>query len=417
MKKSALIFLFTLCFAGLQAQDFLVSFAGTGAATGVDSVKVENITQCTSLKLAGADTLQLSATAGVAGLNGRKADLLLVYPDPFRGSGNIEFESPAAGDATIELCDLQGKQLLRESITVQRGWSRFRLSGIAKGEFLVQVRGKTTFLQGKLISLGAAGGSPAISFAGYGTDHQTKRTSSIIPMQYNAADQLKITGISGIYRTVVMLVPAGSQTVTFSFVDCTDADGNHYAVVQIGTQLWMEENLKTTKYQDGSPIPNITDSSSWRYATAGAWCNYHNDSMEGVNYGHLYNGYAVQDSRNLSPAGWHVPGDAEWRTLENFLGDSLVAGQKMKENCTTRWAYNDTTWGTNTSGFTGLCSNYRNAAGGWSLAPNNDHDANFWSSTVYVTNFIWFRGLRWCYNDVFRAPSVPAPGFSVRCIK
>ena len=106
-------------------------------------------------------------------------------------------------------------------------------------------------------------------------------------MQFDAGDTLKLTGKSGNFRTVSMLFPDQSQTVTFDFVRCTDADSNHYAVVQIGSQLWMQENLKTTKYRDGSNIPNVTDSATWGSLTTGAWCNFRNDPAEGAYYGRL----------------------------------------------------------------------------------------------------------------------------------
>jgi len=108
-----------------------------------------------------------------------------------------------------------------------------------------------------------------------------------------------------------MLFPVSSQTLNFAFTDCTDTDSNHYAVVQIGSQLWMQENLKATKYQDGSDIPDVTDSAAWGNLTTGAYCNYHNLPEEGEKYGRLYNYYAITDSRKICPPGWHVPSHGE----------------------------------------------------------------------------------------------------------
>jgi uncharacterized protein (TIGR02145 family) len=236
-------------------------------------------------------------------------------------------------------------------------------------------------------------------------------------MQYTAGDLLKITGKSGIYRTIVMLVPTQSQLVTFPFVDCTDADMNHYAIVQIGSQLWMAENMKTTKYRDGSAIPEVPDSAGWSNLTTGAWCNYHNDTAEAALYGHLYNWYAAGDVRNLAPMGWHVSSDTEWTVLIDYLGGDAIAGQKLKENCSTRWAYIDTTWGTNVAGFSARCANFRSATGAWSLAPNNDHDCFFWTTTEFSLTSAFTNALRYCYRDVWRSgfPN-KKQGASVRCI-
>jgi uncharacterized protein (TIGR02145 family) len=97
-----------------------------------------------------------------------------------------------------------------------------------------------------------------------------------------------------------------------------DADGNKYTTVKIGTQEWTVENLKTTKYNDGSAIPNVTDNDTWVYLTTGAYCNYENLESNAATYGRLYNWYAVNTGK-LAPAGWHVPTDDDWTILENYL--------------------------------------------------------------------------------------------------
>ena len=224
-----------------------------------------------------------------------------------------------------------------------------------------------------------------------------KSTLSIIFMQFNA-NGLELTGKSGNYRTVCMVQPTQNETVTFTFVNCADADSNHYAVVQIGSQLWMEENLKATHYRDGSAIPNVTDSATWGGLTTGAYCDYHNLPAEGAYYGHLYNWFAVDDSRNIAPIGWHVATNSEWNKMELFL-DSTVdttamgdvgkrIGRILKENCNTRWAYVDSSCGSNAGGFTALCTNYRVATGGWSQGANNSHDDGFWTATPAPRKFM-----------------------------
>jgi uncharacterized protein (TIGR02145 family) len=115
----------------------------------------------------------------------------------------------------------------------------------------------------------------------------------------------------------------------------TDIDGNVYQTVRIGSQIWMKENLKATRLNDGTAISSISDEAKWRVATAPACCLYSN-SHEGVtanykeDYGLLYNGYAVTSGK-LAPAGWRVPTQAEWDSLVAHLGGLGVAGGKMKE--------------------------------------------------------------------------------------
>lgn len=110
----------------------------------------------------------------------------------------------------------------------------------------------------------------------------------------------------------------------------SDADGNVYHTIAIGPQIWMAENLKTTKFRNGDPIPNITDVTAWENLTSGAYCYYRNDIVNITTFGMLYNWYAVNDSRNIAPTGWHVPSDAEWSTLRSWLGGVTVAGGKLK---------------------------------------------------------------------------------------
>jgi len=133
----------------------------------------------------------------------------------------------------------------------------------------------------------------------------------------------------------------------------TDIDGNEYATIQIGTQVWMAENLRTTKYCNGDPIPNVTDSLQWVNLATGAWAHNNNYSQYENLYGKLYNWYAVDDSRNICPCNWHVPTDAEWTTLIDYLGGEGVAGGKMKSTGTQYWLSPNTD-ATNESGFSGL---------------------------------------------------------------
>ncbi|RPI70036.1 MAG: hypothetical protein EHM43_00050, partial [Ignavibacteriae bacterium] len=125
-----------------------------------------------------------------------------------------------------------------------------------------------------------------------------------------------------------------SFTTLQSYGTVTDADGNEYATVTIGNQVWMAENLRTTKYNDGTDIPNVTAVADWITLTSGAYCSFDNDDANVADYGLLYNWYAVDDTRGIAPTGWHVPTDDEYRTLMNYFGGtngSNVAGAYLKQ--------------------------------------------------------------------------------------
>jgi len=422
------------------SQNYQITFSGTGASTNIDSVKVENLSQCTGLTLGGSDTLILTSSVGINEILYPDEHYLNIYPNPSTGNCSVEFEATSAGKACIALYDISGKIVLQKKVFLQEGHQWFALQGIKPGICYLKIESADYLYTAKLISTASYPDQPAVISTGPSGDTKKgqykkgpatlkdfSKTKSLIYLQFNDGDTLKLTGKSGNYRTVSMLIPNQSQAVTFNFVPCTDADGNHYAVVQIGSQLWMQENLKTTKYRDGSDIPNVTDSATWGNLTTGAWCDYHNLPAEGAFYGHLYNFYAVADARNISPPGWHVASNHEWNVMEKFLdptvdttalgGTGRLIGRILKEGCVTRWEYMDSTWGLNAVGFTALCTNYRTATGAWSLAPDNNHDGSFWTATSVGTNSAWFRSLRWCYSDIFSLYSFRRAGSSVRCIR
>jgi uncharacterized protein (TIGR02145 family) len=157
----------------------------------------------------------------------------------------------------------------------------------------------------------------------------------------------------------------------------TDYDGNVYHTITIGTQVWMVENLKVTHYRNGVAISNVTDNTIWSNLASGAYCNYNNSASNGTTYGLLYNWYTVDDSRNLTPAGWHVPTQAEWTTLFTYLGGVSVAGGKLKETGTTHWN-SPNTGATNSSGFTALGGGSRYSNGTYYGLKDN---GKWWSST------------------------------------
>ena len=194
----------------------------------------------------------------------------------------------------------------------------------------------------------------------------------------------------------------------------TDIDGNVYKTITIGTQTWMAENLKTTKYRNGDLIPNVTDGTAWSALATGAYCWYNNDVANKATYGGLYNWFAVADTRNIAPTGWHVPTDAEWTTLTTFLGGESVAGGKLKEAGTSHWS-SPNTGATNSSGFTALPGGYRLNNGGsfYDVGTNG----NWWSSTAYGASNAWNRALNYYFAYAYRYYNNKQYGFSVRCVR
>ena len=191
----------------------------------------------------------------------------------------------------------------------------------------------------------------------------------------------------------------------------TDVDGNVYHTVVIGTQEWMVENLKTTKYNDSTAIPNVTDGPTWSALTTPAYCWYTNDAATyKATYGALYNWYTVNTGK-LAPTGWHVPTDAEWTTLTTYIGGETVAGGKLKATGT--WS-SPNTGATNETGFSALPGGCRYPNGTFSLI--GDY-GNWWSATANDASSSWSRTMYSNGTNVYRANGSNAYGFSVRCVK
>ena len=192
----------------------------------------------------------------------------------------------------------------------------------------------------------------------------------------------------------------------------TDINGNEYHIVTIGTQTWMTENLKVTKYNDGSVIPNVIEDTIWNKLTSGAYCNYDNLENNSEEYGRLYNWYAV-NSGKLCPTGWHVPSDAEWTTLTNYLGGESLAGGKLKETGTLHWISPNTASSNETS-FSALPGGYRFANGDFG---GNGLYGYWWCTPDSQMHTVWYRHMGNSYNSVYRNSDSKLCGFSVRCLK
>ena len=221
-------------------------------------------------------------------------------------------------------------------------------------------------------------------------------------------DTLNIGGNSVIVPGISAANPPALYTMGSGV---TDIDGNFYPSIVINGQEWMQKNLAVSKYRNGDPIPTGLSDATWQNTTSGAYAIYNNDAANNILYGKLYNWYAVNDSRGLCPAGWHVPSDAEWTTLETSLGGSSVAGGKMKS--TTGWNAPNTA-ATNESGFTGLPGGYRTSGGSFSLIGTGGY---WWSSAENVSNFAWYRRLFFTNSIVLRSDANKQFGFSVRCVR
>ena len=196
----------------------------------------------------------------------------------------------------------------------------------------------------------------------------------------------------------------------------TDADGNTYNTVTIGTQVWLKENLRTTKYLNsdliGTTTPatlNLNGENTPKYQWA-----YEANESNTVIYGRLFTWYAATDSRKVCPAGWHVPSDTEWTVLTTFLGGEPIAGGKLKEVGTAHWLTPDT-GATNETGFNSVPSGGRS---GFGTFAGIGLYTNIWSSTEKNPIIAINRGIGSTSSEITGIfPSNKYDGLAIRCLK
>ncbi|MFC0877142.1 fibrobacter succinogenes major paralogous domain-containing protein [Saccharicrinis sp. FJH2] len=210
-----------------------------------------------------------------------------------------------------------------------------------------------------------------------------------------------------------------------------DIEGNIYKIIKIGDQAWMAENLRTTKYNDGTAIPNVTVDTIWSNLTTAAYCNYDNDENIGLLYGRLYNGFTINTSK-LCPEGWHVPSEDDWLKLDNYL---IENGYSWSDIVGYKWEIGkslSSTSGWKESGYKGDVGNNQasNNTSGFNALPvgargENGHfvawgtNSALWSTTVSRYHSDITRVFFLVYNQPghFSIDIYNQYGYGVRCVK
>jgi uncharacterized protein (TIGR02145 family) len=421
--SGALLVSMILPIGDLSGQNYLISFAGSGASTTITTIRVENLTKKTIVILNGGAILNLTTSTGIDQTENIGAQMS-VYPNPITESAILSFSTSESGNTSIgdsgktviSIYDLAGRSIKQIEKGLSPGDHRFRISGLMMGNYIITVQGKGFRYSTGLSSQSKTKNQPAIdiitidsSTAPSTSAKPLKSTKSVIKMEYAQGDRLLYRGISPPYTTIMTDVPRQDTTITFQFAACTDFNGNNYATVQIGRQIWMAENLKSTHYSDGTPIDYL---------------NYNNDAANVGVYGRIYTPAAARRNaasstsnpsniKGAAPNGWHIPSKAEWMELVTYLGGLNIAGGKMKETGTTHWKAPNK-GATNEFGFTALPGGVRDFAmgflgkGDWLF---------FLTSTASSSRDA--TGINIAYDEslIFFGDAHPDDAGSVRCIK
>ncbi len=355
-----------------------------------DSILIQNLTQGGDTTLYAPDSvLVLDYITGIRNNEINDAHSFSVsqnYPNPMKGKTSFDLNLPDDDDILISVRDILGKELIKNKFNLKKGFHSFVFYPESEMYYLLTVTGKygskTIKMVNAISSTNNTGGCKIV--------HETweaapgfKTQKALNAFMYSPGDELRYSGYAtntaGILGNGVIKDEPQTNT-NYEFVilkglrcqgeaTVTDIDGNIYNTVQIGTQCWMKENLKTTTYSNGTAIPHVTNNGIWGNITIGAYVWYDNDISWKDSYGALYNRFATIDTNGLCPTGWHVPTIDEWTVLDDYIPDTLYDGNALRScrtvnsplggGCNTnehpRWEfYNNNRCGTDNYGFSAL---------------------------------------------------------------
>lgn len=407
----------------------------------LDSILIENISQGGDTTLFSPDTiLVLDYIIGVTNAQSvetKDFNISQNYPNPIVGKSNFFIRMPKKGNIRIVVCDLTGRELLHYSSTLDQGKHSFLFIPGSENFYLLTAQVNSFRKTIKMINRPSHNSNAQnckLEYVGKkDIVPRYKSSNSKDDFVFNLGDLLIYTAYSDSGHRKISDSPTLSQIYTFQYsgIPCpgmpyvTDIEGNVYNTVRIGTQCWMKENLKTTTYKDGTPIPNVPDT-SWSYITEGAYVWYDNNISWRYAYGALYNWYACVDTNGLCPEGWHVPSDDDWEILHSFQylsGDELKSCRQVNYwyhgMCNTsvhpRWEENNLHHGYDNYGFTGLPGGTRFADGTFQQL---GYYSYWWTSSEWYTGeegMFWYLYIisnqlgSWYYSKNF--------GFSMRCLR
>lgn len=431
---SSLVVVLLFLINSVSSQTITITFEATlnDAPIPLDSILVMNLTAGGDTTIYFPDHVLVLSTVGIG-----EADIdrlpIRALPNPFAGVTDVVVDAQG-GELLIMLNDATGRELTSHRSNVAAGQQRFRVTCERPGVHLLTVVQGGVRRSVRLLAI-AGGGVSGVAALGLSDISSQKSDRSLFT--WTPGDTLRYIGYAtdaGIVRiSAIDDVPVASTTRVFLMdvgVACpntpsvTDMDGNTYPVVQIGSQCWMAENLRTTRYQDGTQIQQVTDYNTWTQLSTGAWCNYDNYPFYDGVYGKLYNWYAAANP-NICPQGWHVPTDAEWQQLEAALGmpagelgqtghrgEAQNVGGKMKT--TTLWNPPNT-GATNECGFSGLPGGSRDS-GGYFFVFLGEYGV-WWSASVSGAESAWYRLLNFNHAAVHRWYTSKGFGFCLRCVR
>jgi uncharacterized protein (TIGR02145 family) len=409
-------------------QDISLTFSCTGESTRIDSIRATNLTTGNSITFPGNATLILTSGSGIQDDGGINTGGL-IYPNPFYTGTTLAIRSAGIQQICITVSDLSGRLLVKCDRALQAGEEHFDIRTGRPGIFLVGVHGEGVSFTKKIVCLSGSSLKPEIdalgSFPSEPGDSGSWKVGLLVPMyqlSYSSGDVISFMVMAGENVTVFTESPTGSEHYDVEMITCSDAAGNRYPVVTIGDQTWMGRNLSYLPAVSPSSAGSSNDPCYYVYGYQGSGVTAARATQNFPVYGVLYNWAAAQSA---CPEGWHLPNDAEWKTLEEHIGmsgaeisgfgwrNSGMAGGQLKESGLLHWNEPNTA-AANGYGFFALPAGYRGKDDGfYSLG----FRAYFWTSTQGDQLTGMYRGLYYELGGIDRNNDYRSMGFSVRCIR
>ncbi len=421
MKKITTLFLAIFATANIYSQTYTISFVATGVATTVDSVKVENITQGTTVKLHAGDVLQLQLTNSINNFYISKENIQ-VFPNPMQGQAEISFYAKQAGNATISIYDIAGKEVLQTENKLIQGFQKYKLTDLKQGAYFINISGINYFYSSKLISQNTNSNEVKIKFISNENPeilitNKYKSSKTTINMNYTIGNSLRFTGYSGTYSDIVNDVPNSSKTITFNFGGtCSDFTVTHTAgtvapvskTVTYGTvSTTLFGGTKCAITQNLGADHQATSANDTTEASAGWYWQF--NRMQGFKH----------DGTNRTPnTTWiqNIVENSDWITTNDPC--SILLGSGWRIPTITEWINADNNWNNYNDTYNSILKIH--AAGELSHHTNGEllsrgFGGNYWSSNqndnTYGHLFLFDNSFSNAFNMLIKVSAA-----SVRCI-
>lgn len=446
MKNLILLCIFCIFNNVALSKDITISFSAKSDTIAIDSIQVLNLRTNQTVKLSGHQNLILVNTSTNLDVLPLVNNNLKVYPNPAWEYANLTFSLPESQDVVINLNNISGQLILCQTHSLHTGKHQFKVKFPVSGLYHLSVGTENGLLNSKVLFYGDKTGSSEMEYIGSDalkvSNNQLKSATSGLEnntLEFKPGDIIHYTVYSGEDITLISDTPNESISYEVEIFKCTDSDGKNYKTVKIGQQVWMAENLAWLPSVSPPLQGSNTEYYYYVYGYEGTSVSVAKDTDNYKTYGVLYNwpaamAGAASSSANPSgvqgvcPAGWHIPSDAEWTQLENYLiangynYDGTISGYKFAKSMAAT-----SNWNAHTGiGNIGNNLSLNNKSGFSALPGGRRHDGGFlasedigywWISTMTSVGFAWHRSLQYNSGSIGSSGYRNDYGFSVRCVR